>query len=266
MKFLIRIILASYFIFLSFSSFAQDKTFAPRGDMEIASKVLKEQRKLKVFLPDNYDTNDSISYPVIYVLDGEWHTGLNNWNAYKLAQEGVIPPAIIVGIINVDRNRDFLPTHVGINSTSGKAKDFLEFISKELKPYIDSLYNTSGRTALVGHSFGGVFTMYALLTSPDLFDAHVVSDPPFGWDDGYMIKLAKSNLSILKGKNKVVFIAGRSGQPMSVMGISRMKTILKKYAPEDLVWTVKGYPEETHDSVTKKSFMAGLRYCARAIE
>ncbi len=37
---------------------------------EIDSKILSEKRILNIYLPDGYNENDSIKYPVIYLLDG----------------------------------------------------------------------------------------------------------------------------------------------------------------------------------------------------
>lgn len=37
---------------------------------EIQSKELAEKRTLNIYLPDGYNQNDSVKYPVIYLLDG----------------------------------------------------------------------------------------------------------------------------------------------------------------------------------------------------
>jgi predicted alpha/beta superfamily hydrolase len=53
---------------------------------------------------------------VIYVLDGEWNTGIALQMAQYLANEGFMPPNIIVSIPNFYvkqanmRDRDFTPT------------------------------------------------------------------------------------------------------------------------------------------------------------
>jgi predicted alpha/beta superfamily hydrolase len=37
---------------------------------EIQSKELTEKRILNIYLPEGYNQNDTIKYPVIYLLDG----------------------------------------------------------------------------------------------------------------------------------------------------------------------------------------------------
>jgi predicted alpha/beta superfamily hydrolase len=54
-----------------------------------------------------------------------------------------IPQLLVVGIVNVDRNRDFTPTQASVqgnlrSSTSGDAAKFLEFLESELVPLIDA--------------------------------------------------------------------------------------------------------------------------------
>lgn len=43
--------------------------------------------------------------------------------------------------------------------------------SKVMQPYIDHKYPVSGYSTLFGHSFGGLFGMYALLKEPGLFNS-----------------------------------------------------------------------------------------------
>jgi predicted alpha/beta superfamily hydrolase len=76
---------------------------------------------------------------------------------------------IIIGIINVDRNRDYTPTYApnqkgGLEfPTSGKAEKFLEYLKSELFPYIESNYKTQPYRILAGWSLGGLFTVYTFL-------------------------------------------------------------------------------------------------------
>ncbi len=36
----------------------------------VGSKVLHEKRVLNIYLPEGYDANDTVKYPVVYLLDG----------------------------------------------------------------------------------------------------------------------------------------------------------------------------------------------------
>lgn len=47
---------------------------------------------------------------------------------------------------------------------------------------------------------------------------------------------------------------------MNQMGISKMKSVLETYAPNNLDWKVTSYPKETHTSVVFKGFYDGIRF------
>lgn len=87
------------------------KPFVLGEIIELKSKVLSEQRILNVYLPDGYNPNDSIKYPVTYLLDGSADedfihvVGLFQFNNFSWINR--VPKSIVVGIGNVDRRRDF---------------------------------------------------------------------------------------------------------------------------------------------------------------
>ena len=56
-------------------------------------------------------------------------------------------------------------------TASGGADQFLRFIEKELKPWVDERYRMNGYSILMGHSLSGLFGMHAFVTQPDAFDA-----------------------------------------------------------------------------------------------
>ena len=96
------------------------------------SKILNQEREILIKLPENYKTTNSI-FPVHYVLDGEIIFNSYSSIAELKSQNEEIPAAIIIGIPNVDRGFDLNPRANGVN--------FLDFITKELIPYIDKKYS-----------------------------------------------------------------------------------------------------------------------------
>ena len=77
----------------------------------IQSKELSEKRTINVYLPEGYDEQDSIKYPVIYLLDGSADedfihvVGLVQFNNFSWINR--VPKPIVIGIADVDRKRDF---------------------------------------------------------------------------------------------------------------------------------------------------------------
>jgi len=76
---------------------------------------------------------------------------------------------------------------------SGNAARFLDFIKKELIPYIDTNYRTvkNDRT-LMGSSLGGLFTLYAMFHETGIFSRYVLTSPSLGWDNGIVYTYEKN--------------------------------------------------------------------------
>jgi hypothetical protein len=163
-------------------------------------------------------------------------------------------------VFNIDRNHDFLPDSSKNATTGGGADNFVQFFRKELVPYIDKNFKTQPYKVLVGHSYGGVFAMHALLYDPDLFDAYIAVDPSFWYKNQMQVKSAQIEFLKSKNWNKTIFITGRDGGGMKGMGITSMNKVLKSSAPKALNWKVVSYSNEDHGSVPFKSVYDGLRF------
>jgi len=100
----------------------QRKAFVLGIIEEIDSKALAEKRTINVYLPEGYQENDTVRYPVIYLLDGSADedfihvVGLVHFNSFPWIER--VPKSIVVGIANTDRQRDF--TYPNVNYGLGK--------------------------------------------------------------------------------------------------------------------------------------------------
>ncbi len=231
----------------------------PGSKDSVNSVILNQKRFMQVVLPANYKPGSTGKYDVIYVLDGDGNTALVNTIAQFINGEGFMPPVIVVGVLNIDRNKDLTPTRGDGFNTSGGGADFLAFLKKELIPYINKNYPTDGINTLWGHSFGGLLVTYALLNEPETFSSYIAADPSYWWDNGYLIKVAAAKLSSLANSH-ALFITGREGQGLQEMAILPMDTLLKKSSPAGLTWKLSAYAGETHGSVRLKSIYDGLRF------
>jgi predicted alpha/beta superfamily hydrolase len=241
--------------------FAQDH---PAISDSIYSGILKEERSIKVLLPDTYKPGSTEKYDVIYITDGEWAMDPFSF-VYKFAQgENFVPPAIIVAVPNKyinkanQRDRDFLPVHVPEPAISGGADNFLSFFKNELIPYINKTYPANGTNSLYGHSYGGVFVLYALLSEPQLFESYFATDPPFRFNDDYLIKMAAKKLENLP-PNRILWLAGND-LTFKGQGIDRLDSVLRAKAPASLHWKMVTFPNETHNSVRLKAMYDGIKF------
>ncbi len=89
---------------------------------------------------------------------------------------------MVVGIANIDRNRDFTPEVIE-GLPSGGADRFLDFIESELMPFVDENFRTAPHRTLIGHSLGGSLVVYALVERPDLFQAAIAISPAISNDE-----------------------------------------------------------------------------------
>ena len=111
----------------------------------------------------------------MYLLDGNSNSVLEAVSAInKLAADGNIPKLIIVAIGNTDRDRDMMPLSTKQYTVPvAGAEQFLSFISDELIPQIENKYRSNQQRILCGKSLSGLFTLYALLTRPQLFESYI---------------------------------------------------------------------------------------------
>lgn len=166
------------------------------------SKFITE-RNVEVWLPENFNTKKR--YAVLYMHDGQMlFDSTTTWNhlswdvddvATKLLKENKVRDFIVVGISNGGRTRhaDYFPQKP-FESLTREQKDFvsralqgtakttesfrpvsdnyLKFIVKELKPFIDKnypVYKDRSHTFIAGSSMGGLISMYAICEYPGFF-------------------------------------------------------------------------------------------------
>jgi predicted alpha/beta superfamily hydrolase len=203
------------------------------------------------------------TYPVVYLLDGTAHFVHATGVVHFLSQNDQIPQMIMVAIPNTDRGRDLTPTRVeveGRTTTSGGADNFLKFIEDELKPKIDSTFRTSPYNILIGHSLAGAFTVYSMVTKPELFDSYISISPGLTWDNEFIIKRAENFFRSNKDFKADLFItfADEIGEMKESM--DKLVKLLETSAPQNLRWEFSSRPNQNHGTVVHNSIYDGLEY------
>jgi predicted alpha/beta superfamily hydrolase len=218
------------------------------------SRVLAEQRTIDVTLPRNYaSTTDR--YPVLVVLDGEFEHEIAAAIARFYAASSQLPPMIVVGVRNTNRNRDMTPSAVaGFTAPqeargSGGAERFLQFLAIELLPHIDSAYRTAPLRVLVGHSLGGLFALYALARQPALFTGYVVMEPATWWNNEHELATVRTVLGQPQARRvRLMLVNGQS------LGVDTTRCGGDRPMVREL--SIEG---ETHQSMAAAGLLAGLR-------
>jgi predicted alpha/beta superfamily hydrolase len=220
-------ILSSLLILATTIAFSQtliEKTnvtdFSIGKTITVKSKILDENRELNIYLPSSYSTDNLKSYPVIYLLDGSKDedfihiSGIVQFGSFSWIN--MIPESIVVGIGNVDRKRDFTyPSQNKLDKkefpTSGQSKKFIDFLEKELQPFIDSSFRTNSIKTIIGQSLGGLLATEILFKRPNLFDNYIIVSPSLWWDDE---KLLDEQLISYNSIKSIYIAGGEEGEVM----------------------------------------------------
>jgi predicted alpha/beta superfamily hydrolase len=167
----------------------------------VRSPQLNNTRDILVYLPPSYETSD-YGYPVLYLHDGqnlfdaatsfagEWQV---DETMEALAREGI--EAIIVGIPNTGRARmdeysPFRQPRLG----GGLGNQYLDFIVQTVKPLIDTDFRTCPErthTGMMGSSMGGLISLYAFFSHPEVFSMAGVMSPSFWFGKGAVYDYVK---------------------------------------------------------------------------
>ena len=228
----------------------------------IESKVLNENRKIKIQLPKDYYNSDK-SYPVIYRLDGELDlfietVGVVNRLVYA---EELMPEMIVVMIENTNRNRDMMPTNTSFFKSEPGAENFKNFIENELIPHINKSYRTTDEKLLCGQSLSAVFTLYYFLTSPNSFDSFIACSGGFPGCEEYFIDLTNDFLKTKQDKTKNIFLTHGIKDFLDPEGVIKKQLLSftqKIESKENIVCKLKIYEDEGH--VPFQSLYHALRF------
>lgn len=247
------------------------------------SQLLGETREIYIQLPASYHQELNRTYAVAYILDGELLLP-TVYEVQKYYSGGFTPEMVLVGISNnVNRTRDLTTSEITMNfgrpytQENGKAANFISFIESELIPFIEKSYRVTNYRTLIGHSYGGLFTLYTFVHHPYLFANYLAIDPSLDWDNQKMLADAKQHLPKNDYSNKALFMS-LSGQlhwqdPSITIDNVMLDTsdftlfsraniqfnnYLKSLPNTEAISTWKFYPNDIHGTVPFPSIMDGL--------
>ncbi|WP_243472300.1 alpha/beta hydrolase-fold protein [Winogradskyella sp. MH6] len=247
------------------------------------SKTLNEYRTICVQLPASYSSEKNQKYPVVYILDGELFLPTVN-DVQNYYSGGFTPEMVLVGISN-DKNRvrdlttSAITTKYGMpfNEKNGEADNFRQFIETELIPYIENKYPVTNYRTLIGHSYGGLFTISTLIHQPELFANYLAIDPSLDWDDQKPLQEAREVMAAYDYKNKALFmsLSGQLHMQNSKITIDNVmqdttdftlfarsniafSNLVKQNAKNGLSFEWKFYPKDIHGTIPFPTIMDGL--------
>ncbi len=237
-------------------------------------------------------------YPVLFMLDGNcWVAGAAE--ALRLqsrfsAQSGIAPTLLVaVGYpgdapINLGRRAyDFLPKHSSGKLSErfmqgapwhqpGGAEAFLDFLTGPLRDDIARRYPVDlARQILCGHSFGGFFALYSLLTRPAAFRRYAALSPALWWDDARLLRDADRLIAALPPglEADLLMAVGETETPdrpeisaRMIADAADLAARLAREGPGGLRVTNVVLEGENHQSLPPTAFSRVLRFASAPLD
>lgn len=165
----------------------------------MASQDGKRHYRIQLAVPRQANAGEA--RPVLYMLDGNAAMDTLRTPDLDALADGTAPVLVALGhdvptrTDAIARSYDYTPPvlrEVGdglppvvLGRIGGGADEFLHLLVTRIMPLVrDRVVVDDARTGLWGHSYGGLFVLYALMKQPELFQYYVAGDPSVWWHQG----------------------------------------------------------------------------------
>jgi predicted alpha/beta superfamily hydrolase len=279
---------------------------------EIESQAVGARFAIWVTRPMTYANNPNQRYPAVYVTDGNAALGLTAPYTNLCASDLITPikPYIQVSVgytvadlpnAQILRHRDLVPPGEPVSRdmttaaeqlvTDGtltreqaetflsslantRADNFLQFLETELHPRITRDYPVHPNTAaLFGYSYGGLFSLYALLSQSPLFTLIGAGSPGITTRESQVVAIAHdlidrqaefagARLHLTVNELELIGPTGiyRTTSQNSLQLLDELMTAQLA----GLTTTARIHPHESHLSGWTTSFLSFIRDCLPA--
>ncbi len=246
-------------------------------EQHIRSKFTGAGYRLFISLPDGYSTSGK-SYPVVYMLDADYSFALVRNVVQHFVERQDLPPLILVAIAypgaassravyRMNRTRDYTPVYAPdggygaeYQKVSGGAARFRAFFARELTPYIERRYRASpSDRTIIGHSYGGLFATYVLLTEPELFRRYIVVSPSLWYANRIALTMADDTAdTTIKPGARAFFAVGALENSNMIDDLNELVRKLRRRDPAKLQISQQIFEKERHNSVFPGAVTRGL--------
>ncbi len=209
----------------------------------VNSSVLNQDRTIQIYVPDDYENSEK-SYPVLYILDGQWYFLSGVAIQKALRTPGAIPEMIVVGIKNSNPLRRTL--------FSDDSDKFTSFLKDEVISFIDSNYRTTKERVIFGWEAAAYYISEIILKEKDLFSGAIITDGGFASEE------------IVKGFNSdkeiYLYMANSRKDIYYISSSDAFYEILKNNNPKNLIWKYELFNDEVHETLAHLAIFKGLKY------
>jgi len=144
----------------------------PRGAVQshvLRSSILKQDRRVDVYTPINYDATAPKPYKLLVLFEGSGNADLLD----NLAMQKRIPPVVMV-----------VPHFIDRNAECACSETFADFVADELLPWVRDHYHVTtaaDETIIGGFSFSGLAAAFCAFRHPDMFGNVLTMSGSYWW-------------------------------------------------------------------------------------
>lgn len=241
-------------------------------------------------------------YPALYMLDGNAAMAtLSQEDLARLYASGNSPVLVGIGYDVASRHDvvarayDYTPPVLNAHGETledviergrkgGGADRFLDLVEQQIRPAVEGKAMLDpARQTLWGHSYGGLFTLYALVSRPALFQRYVAGDPTVDWAGGALLKHAERFHAqqaphvqarvLVGGARRTANRQARAAEmldapkgPVSWAPPGRESTyaLVERLSKEGMDITFTAYPAQNHGQLFATSLQPALALASKA--
>lgn len=258
----IYLIIICYFFILFSCKKKELEIIGITEEFTIKSMIINDDYPIFVFLPSNYNPNEPNQ--LIIGLDGEFRFDDIANIISKKSQNGSILPCIFVAVGNSEeRNRDYTPTKY--EHGEGGAENYYHFLKNELIPELESKYSidTLNTKTLIGNSFGGLFTNYAMFQNriDNPFNKFISVGCSFWFDSGVIFEY-EENYSLNHSDLNAKYYSGMGTLEggINLGSFNEMNDRLKNRHYSHLLMQTEFLEKHGHTGAATIGFKNGLNY------
>ena len=207
---------------------------------DVLSPQLRNERDLLVYLPASHGEGDR-RFPVLYMHDGQnlfdpATSFAGEWQVDETMAAASLQglEAIVVGVPNMREKRmnEYSPFD-GADWGPGRGDAYVDFLATTVKPLVDRRFRTlpdRRHTGVAGSSMGGLISLYAFFSRPDVFGFTAVMSPSLWLNDEAIFPVVKAAPFV---PGRIYLDVGRLEGERHVENVRRLRDLLAAKGYQD---------------------------------
>lgn len=231
--------------------------------------------QLHIGLPESYAAHPERRYPVVFVTDAYWDFAKISAIEGSLVYDKVAPEFITVGLGYAGenlpygelRNWELSPVAMPASfakdpAQTGHAAEFLQTLETAIIPFVEREYRADPQhRVLAGASLGGLFTLYAMYTKPELFSGYIAATPAVIAGNDWLLGYEDAFVQAGRPLQTRLFVAGGGNEGTDFLGgILRYNTRVQSRRHPGLAYEFRLIDGERHAGMQFEAYVRGLRF------